>query len=210
MQGIIRYKENGQDRAMPNVLLSVNGLSTVTDSQGRFNFGLVKAGTYQLQIDEKSIGLDKMPTTKNPLLVEIKGGATKDILIDIVTSCKIKGRVVLFGIDQSKQANILDKAVDYDTDSLEEKEGLGNILVEVRNENEIIRDVTDKKGMFSFDKLKPGTWTVKIYSDNLPDNHYIQDDTRLFELKQGETKEMTVKVLPRQRKIRIIDQGTIK
>jgi len=52
--------------------------------------------------------------------------------------------------------------------------------------------------------LRPDKWTLKIYSDNLPEYHYLEEDTFELELRPGQKEEISAKVLPRKRRIHII------
>jgi hypothetical protein len=82
-------------------------------------------------------------------------------------------------------------------------------LVELTSASEIKRCVTDRKGRFRFEELRPGKWTVRMRRDNLPEYHYFEKDTFEFQLKPGEEKEILVKAVPKKRSIRIIEQGGI-
>ncbi|MGB2769902.1 MAG: carboxypeptidase-like regulatory domain-containing protein, partial [Candidatus Zixiibacteriota bacterium] len=87
--------------------------------------------------------------------------------------------------------------------------GLSNILVEVRCEEEVLRQLTDQKGRFSFEDLRPGKWTLTVYDHDLPAYHYLEDEQFQFDLKPGQEKDVTVRVLPRLRPIQIIDEGAL-
>jgi hypothetical protein len=73
-----------------------------------------------------------------------------------------------------------------------------------------VRQLTDPKGVFSFDDLRPGQWRVKVYDYDLPPYHYLEEEEFQIDLKPGEKKEITVRVLPRLRPIQIIEEGEIE
>lgn len=98
----------------------------------------------------------------------------------------------------------------FDKDDLREGRGLGNALVEISDGEEVLRRLTDEKGRFSFEGIRPGKWTLKIDPQNLPPHHYLEKEEFQIELKPGQQEEITVKVLPRRRPIQIIDEGKIK
>jgi hypothetical protein len=87
---------------------------------------------------------------------------------------------------------------------------LVNILVEISRGEESIRQVTDDKGRFSFYDLRPGIWAVKVAADNLPAYHYVEKESYQVELKGGEEQVIDIQVLPRVRKIQMIDEGQIR
>jgi len=84
---------------------------------------------------------------------------------------------------------------------LKDPKGLANILIELTNAKEVIQQVTGEQGGFSFQHIRPGNWTVKIYENNFSAHHYLEKKEFLIELKPGEEKQITAKVLPTQRPI---------
>ena len=88
--------------------------------------------------------------------------------------------------------------------------GLGEVLVELKNEKEVLRDFTDGAGRFSFRGIRPGKWVVKFHAGNLPKGHFFEKEEFTIELKPGERREINGKVSPRPKAIKIIDAGEIK
>jgi hypothetical protein len=88
--------------------------------------------------------------------------------------------------------------------------GLGNILIELSQDGASLRRASDSYGEFQFDSLKPGMWHYKVYEQSLPENHYLKNAEGEINLGSGETREVAFEVLPRKRRIQIIDEGEIK
>jgi hypothetical protein len=110
-----------------------------------------------------------------------------------------------------------DQAREFSLKGLEGAEGkdkselkLGNILVEISRSGESIRQVTDDEGRFSFYDLRPGRWMIKVADDNLPPYHYVEKESYPVELKSGEEQDVVIQVLPRVRKIQMIDEGVVR
>lgn len=87
--------------------------------------------------------------------------------------------------------------------------GLSNILVEMTRNGEVQRRLTDSQGRFLFEELRPGTWVLKVYDHNLPEYHGFERDNFEVVLKPGEKEEVLVKVLPKKRRIRFLQEGGI-
>ena len=102
------------------------------------------------------------------------------------------------------------KEESFEEDDLRTGRGLGNTLVEITKGEEVLRQLTDEKGGFSFEDIRPGKWKLKVYDYDLPIQHYLEQEEFQIELKPGEDKEVTVRVLPRLRPIQIIDEGEIE
>jgi hypothetical protein len=92
---------------------------------------------------------------------------------------------------------------------LKEAGGL-QILVEITDGTETLRQFTNGDGHFDFDQIRPGVWQVKFLDHNLPELHHLEEEEVLVDLEPGEQMYVTARVVPHVRPIRIIDGGTIK
>ncbi len=81
-------------------------------------------------------------------------------------------------------------------DDLRNGKGLGNVLVEITDGKEVLRQHTDQKGRFYFEEIKPGMWTLKVCDQDLPAYHYLEEEQFEFELRPGEEKDVIARVLP--------------
>ncbi len=207
---------------LPRVILTADGATAVTDEKGEFVFPSLKPGIQYLRVEKGSIGLDRVTTQIQPLAVEVKGGKTTEIEIGIRTACTISGRVAVGDPESGRRLAVADTTAGDSLflvgsgadESIRAKAqgdgGLANILVEIREDQETLRQLTDPKGGFSFEDLRPGVWTMKVYHDHLPAHHYLEIDQLQVDLKPGEKREIILTVLPRLRPIEIIEEGEIE
>lgn len=126
-------------------------------------------------------------------------GEESYIEIGIVQGANVCGQITVYDFIEKK----------LEEKKIVESGKLESTYVEITNGKERQLRITDERGYFQFEDLRPGKWTLKIYSDNLPMYHYLEKDTFDFELKPGDKKEITAKVLPRERHIKIIEEGGI-
>lgn len=187
LKGRVFDGEKPDKSALPKVILALNGATAVTNSQGEFIFPNIKAGTYRLLIERASIGVNRIPSKKLPMMVEIHEGETSYIKIPVVDSCNISGEV-----------------------ATPDSKTLPDVLVEIKNGQEVIREMTDSKGRFSFKGIRPGKWSVTFHADNLPTQHYFEFKQIQLELNPGEERMIVGNVLARVPSIQIIDEGEIK
>jgi hypothetical protein len=220
LKGRVCYEEESNKTPLSRVILTTQGTMAITDEEGEFIFPSLEPGICFLQTDRSSIGLDRVPTEKLPLLIEIKTKKTTEIEIAVVRSGRIFGRVKAFfpvadTISGGVKRSSSDSLIWSDPEGKEgfEKENIirriGNTLVELYDEKETLRQVTDQNGWFSFEDLRPGRWALRVHTDNLPDLYFLEQKELCFELKPGEEKEIEVRVLPRLRPIQIIEEGEI-
>lgn len=224
LKGKVHDIENGGKQPISNVVLKVNGATAVTDRNGEFFFSL-KPGDYLLSLERKSIGLERVATVKMPLKVNISGGETKEIEIGVMSSCSISGRIALFISDNSNNGNNSNASEASNNfvlagntengngngkNHIKKGDGLSNILIELTDGTEILREVTNSNGVFSFKDIRPGRWTLKVDDNNLPPHHHIEQKELCFELKPKEEKKIIIKVFPQLRPVQIIETGEIK
>ena len=193
LKGIVYDMEN-KNTPIPNVVLSVGEATAVTDLRGEFIFPSLKPGTYFLKIEKGSIGLKRVITEKLPISVKVTGGETERLEIAVVTACRITGKIRVFDF------------LNHDKNKLQDTGGSSNTLLEITDGKEIIRKLTDEDGSFSFEDMRPGKWAIKIYGNDLPLHHYLEIIEFAVDLTAGEAKEFTIRVLPRDRTIRILEE----
>ncbi|MDQ1316438.1 MAG: hypothetical protein QG588_85, partial [Candidatus Poribacteria bacterium] len=215
---------------LANVLVMINELSAVTNKNGEFIFSAIKTGKYYMEVDKAGIGLEKITLQNMPLEVTIEGGKETTIKLGVIRSATMNGRVVVFKpknhngnhnhsngnngnqiyvTKEGSSGNSLNGSGSVGTSEIEfvESYGLADVLVEASNGSEIKRRITDSEGRFEFKDLCPGKWNFKVNDTNLPEYHYLEKDTFDISLKPGEKEEILVRVLPKQRPVRIIKEG---
>lgn len=90
---------DAHDPAQPgvtNVILSVGDVTAVSDKNGQFQFPALPPGTYALLVDSSSIGLNRVTTSKLPLMVEVRGGKTTAIELGVDEAARVTGTVLLY------------------------------------------------------------------------------------------------------------------
>ena len=200
VRGRVYDAEDPNLSGLEKVILIMGGMTAVTDKEGNFVFRALEAGDYYLYIDYRSIGQDKIATMKMPLKITVQRKKETEINLGITRKVLLRGRIVRFDFPES---SLLQEESQW-----EEKGGMGNVLLEMRSDNEIRRCLSDNKGYFVFSDLRPGKWTFEILNVDLSRHHYIEEYVKEFELKPGEEKEISLRVLPKKRTIIMIKETT--
>ncbi len=213
LRGNVRDQETG--RPMADTILRLNGVAAVTDGSGDFVSPGLKPGKYQLDVDGASIGIERVPVQKTPLEVDIHGGAVSSVAIGVTRSASLAGRVVVCESAQAVEIpgkrrfvkgghSASSRAAETGQNKMS---GLGGVLLELGNGTERWRVLSDRNGSFSFQGLRPGKWTFRAQSAHLPVYHYLEKDTFEIELAPGQRQEVRLRVLPKKRAIRMIEEG---
>ncbi|MEA4878433.1 MAG: hypothetical protein VB083_11030 [Aminobacterium sp.] len=216
LQGLVYETIAEEKRGIPNVVLDIEGQSAVTDEKGMFLFPSLLPGAYLLKVDRASLG-NRVPNRKVPITVEIAGyGEVTSMDIGIIDGVSLNGTVVLIDPDAGK-----DKPADLEgnksylvgdtlqEDGFLEPGGLQSVLVELKNEDEVHRRITDSWGRFLFEGLRPGKWVLKVYDINIPSSYRIEFPEQSIDLGPGDAKVVEAKVLPRKRTIKFLEEGRV-
>ncbi|MHB0937187.1 MAG: carboxypeptidase regulatory-like domain-containing protein [Armatimonadota bacterium] len=193
------------------VILRVNNVAAVTDNHGRFTFPALPPGNYTLMVDQRSIGLNRITLQTMPMQVSVTGGQVTRVNIGLTPEATLTGQVLVkpaitqSGSDAQQPAIIGDPTK---RNAAKGEYGLANVLLELSNGTEILRRLSDHNGAFTFDRLQPGRWHLKIYGGNLPAYHRLEAAEMDFELTAEETAVATVNVLPLARPIKLLPAST--
>lgn len=211
VSGKVRDRESG--RVLEDAILNLNGATAVTDDDGNFLFPSIKPGLFYLNINRASIGLDHIPADKMPMGVAVHGGSDTKLDILVTKKSQLTGRItlgeagdtpVLVDDPELKSARHVNS---LRTSTQDKKTGIGQVLLELDSKLEILRGVTDRKGRFYFNDIRPGSWKLKIHAENLPESYYFKQTTLEVKLLPGEKKEMHIHAIQRPRTIHIIEHG---
>ena len=199
---------------LTNAVVTLNGSKVATDASGRFTFA-APPGEYLLDVSRASIGLGNTAAEKLPMKVSVEAGETANVELTIVEAAVLSGQVVL-DVDESAYGPNYNELVvvgepnnNATNGSAEVPKVFRGILVELSRDDEVIRTMSDDEGKFTFMELRPGTWKFKVYDYNIPAYHYIQNPEMDITLLPGEKKDITVKVVPKKREIKILEEGVI-
>jgi len=235
IKGRIYGSENPGNPGIPRAIVTANGVTTVTDDKGDFEFRSLTTGTYSVGLERNSIGLDRVPTCKLPITVEVERDKSTEVEIPVARSAALVGKISIWSRGVADNNGGEEGVVNLSTGSvfiegdrgsslssqkgqhygrgpgvpgLTEGVGLSNILVELTsNHSEVVRALTNEKGEFSFDDLTPGKWRLTVYGHNLPAFHELEDGQTELDLEPGTKDNVVVRVIPRLRPVEIIERG---
>jgi hypothetical protein len=190
-----------QGRGIANVLINIGENAALSDIKGSFFFASLKPGTEYLSVDKASIGFDRITDQPMPMELLVKGGEETKVALRITRSVTIAGDVILF---DTKEKGILDTST-----AITEIGGKSGVFLEISSSTETHRRVSDNKGKFLFNDLRPGQWTLKVVGGDIPEYHTIYSDSIRIILLPGERKDVTIQIRPRKRIIKMLEEGAV-
>ena len=176
-------------QSVEGIILQLNGHSVITGPDGSFSLKNLNPGTYYLLIDRSTIGFNELPDIETPIIVEVKGGEETFITFGLTTAAKISGKISI--INKQKQSKILGSD-DKDT---------GHLILELINNDESIKIISDEKGEYVFPQIRPGEWQLKVYPNGMAKNYRIEKDNFQLKLKQGDQIDIPINLIKKERNI---------
>ena len=208
IRGTVVHESTGEP--VKNVILRSGADAVVTDSKGRYSFPAVETGKRLLDVDTSQTGSFLQPLDGTPIEIEVVEGGSTLLSIEVAVRSAIEGSVVLYGFADSNDEFEPEDAERSESEQSEEQYAMGDgvqgVPVEISNDGETYRRVTNTLGRFSFQAIRPGQWLLKIYDRGIPEHHYVESNERLVVLEEGEAKRVEVRVLPKRRELKLIDE----
>jgi hypothetical protein len=172
------------------ILVSINGIFSITDKDGNFRFPALPVGEYVLIIDATKIGLNAITESPGPIKVLVE--PTKETLIEcpMTSSGQIAGRL---RVEEDERAN--------QKGFIPVNESIEKLIVEANNGTDVFRIYTDKDRAFQFDDLRPGKWQIKIYPNGIPLGYKLLISNFTIDLTSGKHEKIDVVIQKKARQI---------
>ena len=196
---------------LSSVIVRIADRAVITDENGYYRISSLPRGEYFLDIDSSRVSMGMIPDRKLPIKVEIEPGETERINFNVVRGSTIEGQVSLYAVLEQRQGLLQisgdDDSPEYDEKDLVLDSGFPNVLMEIRNNGETRRVLTDRNGRFSFTDILPGTWTLRVAEASLPKYHEFVEGEFIVEVGPGEIEERAIKIFPIKRPVTMLLQG---
>ena len=203
--GVVRGRvvDESTQRPLERVVLYAGGATAVTDDDGEYEFPSLKPDVYALQVDLGSAGVGRVTARPGPFLVTVLGGEEARLDIGVLPASSIAGEFAVYDFTEAART-------DTTRGDIVKSGAASGILVELAGGGEVFRRFTDNRGRFRFDDLRPGTWVIRVSGEGLPEYHYMDRDSARFTLAPRARIDTTFRVLPRRRRIRILEEREIR
>lgn len=173
------------------LVVSVCGSIAVTDKDGNFYFPNLEAGECVLLIDDSRTGLNSIPSRPGPYLISILPGRENYFEITYMQSAQILGSLLIQEDNRVHSKGYVALSEDFES-----------VVVEIKRDNELFRAITNRDGKFLFKDLRPGKWTLKVYTNNLPEGFELTQESMEVDLQPGENKDINIQIRKKARKVR--------
>lgn len=202
LEGRLVDATDGGHAGLARVVVEVGGQFAVTDATGRFVFPALKPGFFELKIVPDSLGPRMAMATPLPMNITIRPAETTHVELTATAASAVSVCMKRYEFPSGSSLTPSGEPV--------ETGGEEAAIVEITNGRDTWRAQTDRLGCASFDRLPAGSWTLRVASGEPSPLRIIENPERTLNLKPGESQQVTVRVLPQRRTLRMLDHGAIR
>lgn len=193
------YENN--EKTPKGLVLSLPGTKALTDKNGKYRFVPSKPGQYELEF--VNLPPKYVPMIDLPRNIRLKSGERKSVNIPIVEASSIVGTLIKVE-DQGEKK----KSWQLQTrGNSEGGEGIEGVRIRVKAGDRTFSTTTDGEGEFRINGLRPGSWTVRVVTDDLPSLYSLKKEKTAIKLDPGEKKTFTVMAFKKERDIQELELG---
>lgn len=178
-----------------DALVKLGSKQCYSDDRGRFEFKNMKRGSYDLKTEILPRDIIVQNPRSQP--VEVFGGQSVDVMLPVINSGIIRGEIIRYSYVDPQQQD----------ESNMKKHPLpgARVIISLNHGEEVYTLLTNEKGIFNFNHLRPGEWLVKVVESHIPDRHHLSLNQIVVHLKAKEEHEVLFKVIPEKRVLQHLD-----
>lgn len=179
------------------ILLQLNGQTVVTDERGHFEFKTMPPGEYYLLVDKSTLGIHRIPDVPLPIKVTVKANEPTKIVFGLIKGVKVYGKLNLESIEK--------RFISFKKN----KTAFNPILIEIANNKETYRQLTDEFATFSFADLCPGKWTLRVLKNESHQHFHFPKESFTIHLLPGGEQAIEIAVEVKKRDIQFQPSTTL-
>ena len=174
-------------QGIAGVMVSVDGLSAITDSSGAFRFPSVVQGKRYVSVAVSRLGPEYSVVPSSVISVEVEPKKTSTVSFTVAKSGRITG-AVRFGTGgeshNAECAEVLGRIAE-EISLRRAPKLLSGLLVELSGPRRLVAQL-DSNGQFSFDHLPPGEYRLVIDRSSMPDLYELIPSAIKVNLVEGQ------------------------
>lgn len=174
-------------QGIAGVMVSVDGLSTITDSSGAFRFPSVVQGRRYVSVGVSRLGPEYSVMPSSVASVQVEPKKTSTVSFTVAKSGRITGVVRFAAGSEAHHAEggeVLGRIAE-DISLRRAPKLLSGLLVELLGPRRLVAQL-DSSGQFSFDHLPPGEYRLVIDRSSMPDLYELVPSAIKMNLGEGQ------------------------
>lgn len=179
---------DGSARGIANVLVRLGGDARMTDAMGRARFGALMPGTYQMDVDRTRIGAGRIVSPALPLTLDVNRGERRTLELKFTSAAQVIGVVRRMDFQQNRPLGAPDSLVDGG--------GQSGIRLQLTNNGDTLRTVSNGGGRFRFGDVRAGRWVLTMLPIGMPPQHRGDPGHIEVDVSVGATEDVALTLMP--------------
>lgn len=174
--------------------------AAISDGDGRVRFAGLEPSAYRVSVEPKGAAAGAMIT--GDLTVDLRDNA------DVVREFKVvatRGASVRASVRSYNRR----ASVGAGSGELADAGGVQGMLMQLAGARDTIYQMSDAAGRVNFGSVAPGAYVLSVRGD-APEQMKFERSQIQIELRAGEGSDTEIRLVPRERSIRMIDAGSVK
>jgi len=182
-------------QGVPGALVRLGPQVAITDRDGDVAFGSVPAGEHRLSMSQETSFANAVFVDDAVVDVDRTRTRPTTFRVAVARSARVDVDVRRFAMVRTPVAGT--------PDSLSDAGAVTNAMLVLAGERDTLYRTTSEQGRATFTDIPPGRWTITVRGD-APAFHRFDPERIEVELKPGETRALSFRLVPRKREVQII------
>lgn len=183
---------------LSDVLVQLGASRRLTGDDGSFSLPVPQDRTAYLRLDLSSAGLNRVPMLDLPMRISPEEQRS-ELVIPVSEESILQVRVVNYEYATARAA--------LEGEDPEPAGGLAGAVLEATDGTGTVRRLTGAQGKATFDRLRPGTWTVRVREEGLPPDRAPEQSDYEVTLPPDGRDTLRVRMLPEGRPQIEVEEG---
>jgi hypothetical protein len=181
-------------RGVSGALVRLGPQVAITDNRGQVAFGGVPGGEHRLSMAQEASFADAVFVGDPTIMVDSARTQPTRFQLAVAQSARLDVAIRRFAALSTTGTT---------QDSLVDAGPLANTTLVLASGHDTLYRATNDQGTASFTDVPPGTWVITMRGDAPPFHRFDPDRVELT-LAPGETRALTMRLLPRKRDVQMI------
>ena len=175
-------------KPIANTLVRLGGDARLTDAMGRARFTGLVPGQYQVDVDRARIGAGRIVSPSLPLSLEVGRGEKRSLELRFTRAAQLIGVVQRMDFLENRRLGAPDTIIDAG--------GHSGVRLQLTNNGDTLRTVSNGGGRFRFGDLRAGHWELTVLPTGMPPQHRAEQEHVGIDVAAGAAEEVLVRIIP--------------
>jgi hypothetical protein len=189
-------------KPVAGAVVRFGGDARITNAVGSTRFSGLTPGEYYLDLDRAYVGPHRIVNPSLPMTVSVVRGEKRVVELRLIGSAEIRGVVTLLDFGANRRFGA--------PDTLVEAGGQSHVRLQLTNNGDTLRTVSNGGGRFRFGDVRAGHWVLTVLEAGMPPLHRAETERLEFDVVPGDARDVSIRLLPVRPRVVFIEDAEIR